>query len=198
MTMRDDLLTAGMRLFGEQGYAKTSVADIQTACGLTAGSGALYKHFSSKYELLAEGICRYVDELDKSRIDFVGVMPVEPRAALQAIASAVIAKIRDDSAIVRVSLRDLDPYPELLEELWAGITDSIYRGLAAWIVDRQIAGAVSAEDPDATAAVLMASLTYFPILRVLIDRTPGGLDLERYLRAWVDSALRTLAAEGVK
>ena len=49
-------------------------------------------------------------------------------------------------------------------------------------------------DPQATAAVLVASLTYFPILRGLIGRTPGDVDPRRYLDAWVDHAVATLAA----
>lgn len=55
-----------MRLFGERGYAATSVADIQLACGLTGGSGALYKHFASKRDLLAEGVRRYVAGMERA------------------------------------------------------------------------------------------------------------------------------------
>src|SRR2546427_673682 len=57
--MRDQLVDAAIDLFSTKGYAATSVADIQTACGLTAGSGALYKHFSSKEELLREVLRRH-------------------------------------------------------------------------------------------------------------------------------------------
>jgi AcrR family transcriptional regulator len=49
---RERLQDAAIRLFARQGYAETSIADIQRDCGLSAGSGALYKHFSSKRELL--------------------------------------------------------------------------------------------------------------------------------------------------
>ena len=70
-----------MRLFGERGYDATSVADIQVACGLTAGSGALYKHFTSKRELLAEGIHRYVEAMKKSASELIPSLPADPRAA---------------------------------------------------------------------------------------------------------------------
>ena len=51
---RDRLLEVALALFARQGYSATSVADIQQACGLSPGSGALYKHFPSKKALLQE------------------------------------------------------------------------------------------------------------------------------------------------
>ena len=45
---RERLLEAAITLFAHQGYEATSIADIQRACGLAPGSGALYKHFSCK------------------------------------------------------------------------------------------------------------------------------------------------------
>lgn len=47
-------------------------------------------------------------------------------------------------------------------------------------------------DPQATAAVLMASLTYYRVLDALIGHTPGDVALDAYLRAWVESAHATL------
>ena len=46
---RADLLAAGRRLFGQQGYPDTSLDDIVAAAGVT--KGALYHHFGSKAEL---------------------------------------------------------------------------------------------------------------------------------------------------
>jgi hypothetical protein len=51
---RDRLLDAALALFARQDSA-TSVADIQQACGLSPGSGALYKHFPSKKATTAGG-----------------------------------------------------------------------------------------------------------------------------------------------
>ena len=57
---RERLVTEAMRLFGEQGYQATSVAQIEAAAGLAPGSGALYHHFKSK-EALLEAIDRQLD-----------------------------------------------------------------------------------------------------------------------------------------
>jgi hypothetical protein len=63
-------------------------------------------------------------------------------------------------------------------------------------VDRSgvASGTIEVADPEATAAVLLASLTYLPILHGLIGRTPGDLDPDRYLDAWIDHAMRTVLA----
>lgn len=49
-----------------------------------------------------------------------------------------------------------------------------------------------AGDPDATAAVLLASLTYYPILNALIGHPPGDIDADRFTEAWVQHAAATL------
>ena len=53
---RRRILDEAVRLFATRGYDATSVADIQTACGLNPGSGALYKHFPSKAALLEAAV----------------------------------------------------------------------------------------------------------------------------------------------
>lgn len=191
---RDDMITEAMRLFGERGYAATTVAEIQVACGLTAGSGALYKHFPSKRELLAEGVRRYVADLDKSRASLIELLPQEPRPALEAIAAAVSAAMAGDRAMIRVGLRDLEPFPDLLAVLWDGLLGSLYRELADWLGAHQAKGNVRLADPEATAAVLIASLTYYRVLEALIGHSPGDVELHSYLRAWVDSAEATVHA----
>ena len=55
---RQRIIAEAMRLFGEQGYAATTVAQVEAAAGLSPGSGSLYRHFPSKRALLAEGVRR--------------------------------------------------------------------------------------------------------------------------------------------
>jgi AcrR family transcriptional regulator len=191
-TTRDRMVEAGMTLFGERGYDATSVADIQVACGLTAGSGALYKHFPSKQALLAEGLHRYVASVRRSRDGLMEILPDDPRQALEMIADAVAAAMAGDSPVIRVVLRDLERFPDLLADLWDGLLAALYVEIANWLRALQDRGRIAVTDPAATAAVLLASLTYYRILEALIARTPGDVDLPAFLAAWVDSAVATL------
>ena len=51
------------------------------------------------------------------------------------------------------------------------------------------------EDPEATAAVLLGSLTSFRVFQTLLGDAPARLDDERFVRAWLRTTLQGL---GVK
>ena len=120
------------------------------------------------------------------------VLPAEPRGALEMIAGAVSDAMAGDGPVIRVALRDLEQFPELLDELWDGLLGALHGELTDWLADQRQADKIRVADPSATAAVLLASLTYYRILDALIARTPGGVDVSAYLSAWVDSAAATL------
>jgi AcrR family transcriptional regulator len=189
---RERFVQEATRLFAEQGYATTSVADIQVACGLTGGSGALYKHFSSKRALLEAVVGRHLDTLARGADDVAGSSPQDPRAFLRVVGASVLRGIERDRNLMRIIFRDLDAFPELLDEIWEGVLDNLYRGLSEWIERERNSGRVDVDDPAATASVLIASLTYYQILDSLIGRVPGGIERERYVDAWVAHAAATL------
>jgi len=191
------MVDAGMALFGERGYDNTSVADIQVACGLTAGSGALYKHFPSKQALLAEGVHRYVASLEKSRAGLMEILPDDPRQALETVASVVTAAMSRDIPVIRVLLRDLERFPDLLAEMWDGLLNAHYIEFADWIRGQQDRGRATITDPTAAAAVLISSLAYHGVLEALIACAPGDVKLPIFLAAWVDSAAATLHLEAL-
>ena len=185
-------VTEAARLFASQGYAATSVADIQVACGLAAGSGALYKHFRSKRELLAAVIDTHVTTMRESSRSFAGQLPDDPVGAVRMTAHAVWAGMQRDHLALRVMLRDLDDFPELLENLWSEVRTNVYDEFARWIRTEAERGTIHVNDPDATAAVLLASLTYYPILSALIGHPPGDIDADRFTEAWIQHAAATL------
>lgn len=185
-------MTEAARLFATQGYAVTTVADIQLACGLTGGSGALYKHFRSKAALLEEVIGTHIATMRESSRSFGERLPEELPAALRWIAEAVWTGMRRDHLALRVMLRDLDDFPELLDEIWNEIRTNVYDELAGWLRDQTDRGTIRVADPAATAAVLLASLTYYPILDTLIGHPPGDIAPERFADAWVQHAVATL------
>jgi AcrR family transcriptional regulator len=195
---RERLLDAAITLFARQGYAATSVADIQRACGLAPGSGALYKHFSSKRELLNAATRRYLDRIvdEGKRFDAEPGHTVEQ--TLRRVAALIWNGINDNALLLRVIFREPDAFPELADELWAGITANAYQRFAQELRSATDAGYLQIADPEATAAVLVASLSYYPMVRLLIGHTPGGIDEDRYREAWVQHAravLRQAAAQ---
>jgi len=189
---RERILIEATRLFATRGYTSTSVADIQLACGLTAGSGALYKHFRSKRDLLAAVIGTHITTMREGSQSFAAQLPDDLTGALRMIAQAVWAGMQRDHQALRVMLRDLDDFPELLEKLWSEVRANVYDEFTRWLRAQAESGTVHVADPDATAAVLLASLTYYPILDALIGRTPGDIAADRFAKTWVQHAAVTL------
>lgn len=189
---RERIVEEAIHLFSTKGYDATSVADIQKACGLTPSSGALYKHFPSKRALLDEVVRRHVDRIAATRQEFEERMPHDYVETLRLAAELVWGSMTRNREVVRITLRDLDQFPELVDQLWDGVLGNVYREFAAVLRAEQNQGRVDIADPEATAAVLIASLTYFPILQGLIGRTPGDIDGDRFLAAWIDHAARTV------
>jgi len=192
---RERIVIEAARLFASQGYAATSVADIQLACGLTAGSGALYKHFRSKRDLLAAVIGTHITTMRDGSQSFAAQLPDDLTGALRMTAQAVWAGMQCDHQALRVMLRDLDDFPELLENLWSEVRANVYDVFARWLRTQADGGTVHLADPDATAAVLLASLTYYPILNDLIGHAPGDIAADRFAEAWVQHAAVTLASD---
>jgi AcrR family transcriptional regulator len=189
---RERFVAEATRLFASKGYAATSVADIQIACGLTGGSGALYKHFPSKRALLAEVINTHITTMREGRSSEDG-SPDDLTEALRHVARVVWTGMKRDSEVLRVMLRDLDDAPDLLADTWAEVRANVYDGFTRWLVAQRDRGAVRVADPAATGAVLLASLTYYPILDTLIGHAPGDVDADRFAEAWVAHAVATLS-----
>ena len=190
---RRRILDEAVHLFATRGYDTTSVADIQTACGLHPGSGALYKHFPSKAALLEAAVHDNLARLTARTAETAEAqLPDDPREALRALADVVWAFMAADRDLVRLMIREFTGFPELFEQMWQGVVATVYRRGTEWITALRNQGRAAVSDPEATAAVLVASLTYYPILDVLVGHTPGDLEPDRFLAAWLDSSIATL------
>jgi AcrR family transcriptional regulator len=191
---RQRIVEEAVRLFSARGYDATSTADIQVACGLAAGSGALYKHFPSKKALLEYAVRRHVDALANRYEDTAAQLPDDPREVLRLLATTVRDTMNADRELIRIMVREFDGFPALFEQMWQGVSANLYRVFAAWITAQDL----DVPDPEATSAVLIASLTHHPLLDALIGHTPGDIDADRYLTAWIEHAagVLKLPAEG--
>jgi AcrR family transcriptional regulator len=190
---RRRILDEAVHLFATSGYDATSVADIQTACGLNPGSGALYKHFPSKAALLEAAVHDNLERLTARTAETTDDrLPDDPREALRVLADVVWAFMAADRDLIRLMIREFTGFPELFERMWQGVVATVYTRATAWITTLRDQGRADVNDPEATAAVLLAALTYYPILDVLIGHTPGDLEPGRFLAAWTDHAVAAL------
>jgi AcrR family transcriptional regulator len=186
------VLDAAMRLFGEQGYAATSVAQSEAAAGLRPGSGGMYRHVASKRELLEQGVRRVLD----GRNDVAAALaephgdPDAPASVrLRAIAEAGLARLDHDRDLSRVMLRDLREFPELAAEVRRHEVDGVTSALAAWL--RTHANATNV-DVEATASVVVSAVSHYWTMTDATGAAPLELDRGRFIDALVALVQSTL------
>ncbi len=194
---RERLLAAALELFAAKGFAATSVADIQQASGLAPGSGALYKHFSSKRELLDAAVRHRLDSIVSAREQYDAERPKSTEEAVRTAGQLIWSNLTGSEELLRIMLREPDALGELGEQTWQAITDNAYQRFADELTASNRSGRTAIPDPTATAAVAIASLTYYSTLRALNGRTPGNVDQDRYFEAWVDSTTSAIKQHSI-
>ena len=181
------IMIEALRLFGEQGFSATSVAQIELAAGLSPGSGGLYKHFASKDELLAAAIRERIE----NRGELLQTMTEPPRMPaeqlLLAIASQGLARLDDERDLNRVLVRDLATRPELLRYFRERELQVTHAALV------EVLTGLGAADPAALGAILIDALSHYWLMADLFgNEHPLGISRERYLAALAHLAAQEL------
>ena len=190
-TTRERLLEAGLRLFAERGFRRTTVGDIETAAGLAARSGGLYKHFASKQELLAAAVERHLHEIETIR----GVLDLMPlgdlRAELTLLARWILGDLSRHRELFLVFEKEGDNLSELKERYYADVGDFGYR-LGADYVRRAVGkgGDLDDLDAEALAAVAMNALVNHRRSEWTFGHRPLDLEDDRVVQGVVEVVMR--------
>lgn len=88
---KERIMEAALELFAQNGYLGTSMNDIAKQLGIT--KGALYKHYSSKQEIL-DSITQRMNELDTERAEEYEMPLDEPNGFAEAYAHTPTDKVR--------------------------------------------------------------------------------------------------------
>lgn len=174
------LLSEALRLFGERGYAATTVADIEQAAGLAPGRGGLYRHFASKNDLLVAAV---EHEAQRNR-ELIAILAAaaasadDSEPAVTALAWAALQRLRDERDLTRLVLRDLKDFPELLQEAADSDIRPVQAALASWLAPH----IDDAFDANALAAVLAGAVTHFWQVEDVFGHHPGGISAQDYIQ----------------
>ncbi len=194
MSTRDRIVIAAMDLFGRQGYHATTIAPIEAAVGLSAGSGALYRHFATKRALLEAGLRRQA-EAGRPLLAFLddpgAVAGLPQRERFLAVARAGLRRLDAERDVNRLLLRDLADFPDLLDQVREQELRRVLDALVGWLRREDPTGD---HDHEALAAVLLAAVSHYWVLRdVYAGVHPHGVDAERFLATLADLATALLA-----
>lgn len=185
---RERILDAAWRLFLQQGFAGTTVTQIEAAASLAAGSGSFYRHFRSKEDVLHAAVDREVERADAARE--LGPELTETGGDVR-VALALELQRRLDSlrrlhplmVLLQREREHLGPSREhLRERLVAGGLSVRSQRLSAWMD----AGAIPKRDPDALAAAMLCALTGYFLAIDFFGTPPGKVAEEAFIATLVD------------
>lgn len=184
---RDRVLAAAMRLFGERGFAGTSVADIEAAAGLSAGSGGLYRHFATKQALLQAGVREQIaaGQALLDLLDGADLAELSLHDRLVAVARAGLGRLRQEQDLNRIMIKDLAKFPELLAEARDDEVSRVHSAVTTWLVTeaREQPAAHGFADWPAVAAVVVGAVSHYWLMGDVFGEHPAGVDDGRYLEA---------------
>ncbi|MFD0657698.1 TetR/AcrR family transcriptional regulator [Thermocatellispora tengchongensis] len=177
------------------------MAEIEAASGLSPGAGGLYRHFKSKYEVLAAAVNEHATRTRAqiaetlTEVNSVGAsLALEDRLAR--LCKAGLAKVREESELTRVFFRDLSQFPELVAVVREGLLQPMYDAIVTWFgAQPEYAGAD--EDWHAIAAVLGGAVVHYRLFQETVGESPGRADRDQFVAAWVRLALGLLPAPAV-
>ncbi|NNH73596.1 TetR/AcrR family transcriptional regulator [Nocardia uniformis] len=197
---RDRILTEAMRLFGEQGFKATSIAEIEAAAGLSPGSGSLYRHFKSKTELLREGVRHQLDS-GAELLDYLGdteaVAALPLRERLTKLVTAGFARLEAERDLNRLVVNDLGKFPELMDRVGAEEMRRVAIATGAWLA-AQDPGSDRDRDWTAIALVLTSAAANYWQLRDVFGTHPTGVSEADFIAAVVELAYTLIVTPGAE
>ena len=183
-TTRDRIVTAAIQLFAARGYRGTTVGDIEAAAGLSPRAGGLYKHFSSKEEVLEAGIERHVSELESMR-PAIEAMPFEDlRSSLVFVARWALGELANEMPLMKIVQKDGDQYPELAARVHERIVAAGHRD--AEVIVRRVLGEAADERAAALAEVALDALVGFRIEQTMFGADKPNVTEDDFIETWVD------------
>jgi AcrR family transcriptional regulator len=192
-------MSAAMALFADRGFDGTSVGEIERAAGLAARSGALYQYFKGgKEELLRATIERELEAID----ELGSVLDMLPLGDLQAeltlMARWNLSSLERRSQLSRFVRRDAARLPtDLRDTLYDRLVDQPYGLVVDWLRER-LPNAERAPDLYPLALILVEPMGSYRSIRQTFGRVPDDIDDERFIAAWVQTALAVARHYGIE
>jgi AcrR family transcriptional regulator len=183
-------MDAGLMLIADRGFKAVTVGDIEYEAGFVARGGTLYKHFSSKGDLLDAALRRHIDTVNRFD-ELLALLPLpDLRSELNLLGRWLLTELSREEMITRVIEKEAAQLPHLIDAMRDGISEPGYK-LALAYLDLQAPD--EHWDREALVVLLVGSLINLRRSTWTFGKPPLGLDDERALATWVDVAMALIA-----
>lgn len=183
---RARIVREALRLFAEQGFAGTRVTDIETAAGLSAGSGAIYTYFGSKEDVLAAVLAEADAGVEAAIALFEMVAVDDLRTELLLLGRGMLATFTAWDSLIGVMLKEAERFPHLVAPAREQILDQAHVWLSGWLGQQVDRGRLAEHDSEAVASAAIGALLYQRLLTSRFGGTPQDVSDERFVATWVD------------
>lgn len=169
---RDRILDVALDVFAEEGFSGATISEVERRVGLAVGTGSLYRHFSSKEDLLQAAVEREVSRLRTDMDEARAALPDtrDPAERRRHVYEQMLGYIRRFDRLFRLMLNEGDRVPELREAIWA----AVYRPVS-----------VTPSEEEAIDAVAMAALGGYHLFSLMQGRPFNGVAQDQFLRTLV-------------
>ena len=131
---RQKLLQVGRRLIATNGYAQTTVGEIEQAAGLTPRAGGFYRHFKNKEALLLAIAAEALESPEK--LGITDMFPLgDTRSELVFIARAYDRLNDSPDGMSSVIRAESGRIPELKKMIGAA-NDQLAKALVDWVAEK--------------------------------------------------------------
>lgn len=170
VSTRERILDAALDLFAEEGFAGTTITEVERRVGLTPGTGSFYRHFPSKEALLRAAVDREVARCRAEIAEAHAVPPVgeDPHERRVLGLELALRDIRRFDRLNRLVLTEGDRVPELREAITAAL---------------QAPSELSAGDQSPIVVVALAALSGYHVSSLVQGRPFQGLAEADFLEA---------------
>lgn len=187
------LLDVAIPLFASRGFDGTTVGQIEAAAGLSPRSGALYKYFRSKRDLLDAAVERHLAAVADIG-DELATRPLgDMRSELIVLARWLLAELDDQRAFTHLLEREGPHLEAVRGRARAGISDRGYT-IGAGLFQRW-RPELSAPALNCLSVLLIGSLVNFRRSSWTFDAHPLGITDDQIVDGWVDVCVSCLRAQ---
>jgi AcrR family transcriptional regulator len=187
---RQRILQASLEMFATRGFAGTDIVDIESAVGLTPGSGGFYRHFKNKQDVL-EAVIETELERIHAYHQTLEVLPPrhEPDLEVTDRIARMLDMLWEMRHFMEVIAHDNARFPELLSRIRSAMGDGGVAIDAADLSRLMDAGALPRRPPDVVATIMLMAAVGYTRTAMLFGRPVADVDRDEFARVLTDLVL---------
>lgn len=189
LSTRERIIREALDLFSRKGVANTPIAEIEDAAGLSPGSGAFYRHFDDKKDLLEVSIQQHIEDLEPldSMMDTLPLGDLESEVKFLMNIGKQFIEQNHKIYLAILSLGENES--ELLERYRDTIISRASEVATEWAEERGEDLSIHAKNFDIAINVAINAITHYQLLETTFDHRSANVDLDGYIDVLLEMIL---------